>query len=177
MPKSCSLCDLADDLKLIIKGMHHDGIALSKIQEVLEQETEQQISESALYRHVYFCLKAQALVPLEIDKTEPPHRVEHAVFSFYDFFREAWPHMDSAPFMDNWHIHSLCEMVEAMMKGEIKNKKLVINMPPRMGKTNLISVAWVAWAWTFNPSLKFIYASYKGNVSGKVTPIVQTTFF
>ncbi|GAO99040.1 hypothetical protein Cva_01713 [Caedimonas varicaedens] len=167
MPQFCSLCDLTHDLKLIIKGMHEDGIALSKIQALLEQETGQQISESALYRHVYFCLKAQALVPLGIDTTEPPHRVEHAVFPFYDFFKEAWTEIDPAPFIDNWHIKDLCEIFEAMMKGEIKNRKLVINMPPRMGKTNLISVAFVAWAWTINPSLKFIYASYKGDVSGE----------
>ena len=87
--------------------------------------------------------------------------VSKAEYSLYDFFRQSWPIIEgSTPFMDSWHIQAIAEHLEAAYERKIK--KLLINIPPRTGKTNLISVAFPAWVWIQNPEEKFMYASYAG---------------
>lgn len=84
--------------------------------------------------------------------------------SLYTFLQQAWPQIEGAtPFIPGWHIQAVCEHLEAAMRGQIK--KLLINVPPRTSKTNIISIMLPAWAWTTNPSIKFLYASYKQSVS------------
>ncbi len=67
------------------------------------------------------------------------------------------------PFVDNWHLHVIAEHLEACYRREIKN--LILNVPPRSGKTSLISVAFPAWVWLQNPEEKFMYASYAHTLS------------
>ena len=76
------------------------------------------------------------------------------------FFLEcAWPTLQpGVPFQDNWHIACLCEHLEALSKREIR--RLIINLPPRMLKSSLISVAFPAWRWLKAPQEKFLVASY-----------------
>jgi|SRR5882724_3561667 len=84
--------------------------------------------------------------------------------SLYTFLKEAWPQIEGAtPFIPGWHIQAVCEHLEAAMRGEIK--KLLINVPPRTSKTNIISIMLPAWVWTADPGIKFLYASYKQSVS------------
>jgi len=89
--------------------------------------------------------------------------VSKAEYSLYDFFRQSWPIIEgSTPFMDSWHIQAIAEHLEAAYERKIK--KLLINIPPRTGKTSLISVAFPAWVWIQNPEEKFMYASYAGSL-------------
>ncbi|MFM8008319.1 MAG: hypothetical protein ACKO86_26060, partial [Dolichospermum sp.] len=53
-----------------------------------------------------------------------------------------------------------------LMKGKIKS--LLINLPPRKGKTNLISIAFPAWVWINYPEKKFICASYSNSLALKI---------
>lgn len=79
--------------------------------------------------------------------------------SFYEFFKQAWPTI--APgyqYVDGWHIGALAEHLEAVWKGQIRN--LLINAPPRTLKTLIVDVAFPAWTWLNEPTLKFIYGSY-----------------
>lgn len=61
-------------------------------------------------------------------------------------------------FIDNWHIHSICEHLEAVTKGQIKN--LIINQPPGTMKSVLTSVMWPAWEWASNQQHRYFGASY-----------------
>lgn len=79
--------------------------------------------------------------------------------SFKAFFRMAWRHIDSAKLVWNWHIDVLCEEMEAVARRQ--TRELVIAIPPRMGKSQILSVAFVAWVWTWFPAAKFITASYE----------------
>lgn len=79
--------------------------------------------------------------------------------SFKAFFRMAWPHIDSAKLIWNWHVDVLCEEMERVARREVR--ELVIAIPPRMGKSQLLSVAFPAWVWTWFPQAKFITASYE----------------
>jgi len=75
------------------------------------------------------------------------------------FVREAWPSMEpAATFVPGWHIDAICEHLEAVTRGEIR--LLLINVPPRHGKSLTVSVAWPAWAWIARPELRWLFASY-----------------
>ena len=89
---------------------------------------------------------------------------QSAELSLYEFIKQAWPHMEGqTPFIDGWHIRAISEHLEACYYRDIKN--LLINIPPRSSKTNLVSVAFPAWVWLHNPEEKFMYASYTNTVA------------
>jgi predicted phage terminase large subunit-like protein len=84
--------------------------------------------------------------------------------SLHEFVLQAWPQIEgNKPFIDGWAIQIICEHLEAAFYGNIK--KLLLNIPPRMGKTNLISVMLPAWGFIHIPSIKFLYASYAMKIS------------
>jgi len=86
------------------------------------------------------------------------------------FIEHAWPYMDSSPFTMGWPIEAVAEHLEAVTKGHIK--RLIINIPPRMGKSSITSVAFPAWTWaqrhkspTSGPGVRFLFASYAHNLA------------
>lgn len=81
--------------------------------------------------------------------------------SFYEFVKQAWHVVEgpTVPFIDNWHIKALCEHLEAVFRGDIRN--LIINFPPRSCKSTVLSVLWPIWVWVHTPDEKFLYASYR----------------
>lgn len=81
-----------------------------------------------------------------------------------EFVRQAWPVMEPAtPFVDGWHIGAICEHLQAVSAGEIR--KLVINIPPRHGKSLIVSVMWPAWTWITRPHTRWLFSSYAANLS------------
>ena len=68
--------------------------------------------------------------------------------SLFEFFKRAWREIDPAPFEENWHHHAICEQLEDLSRG--KTRDIVTNIPPRAGKTNLITVCFPAWIWIHN---------------------------
>lgn len=86
--------------------------------------------------------------------------------SLYEFFKQAWPHVEGkVAFIDGWHLEAVCEHLEAVANRQIKN--LLINLPPRCSKSNLVSVVFPAWVWLHNPNERFMYASYARSLSLK----------
>lgn len=85
--------------------------------------------------------------------------------SLWRFLRDyAWPVLQpGTPFVDNWHVHAICEHLEALSRGEIK--RLVINLPFRMLKSTIISQAFPAWEWLEKPHLQYLTASYAKDVA------------
>lgn len=85
--------------------------------------------------------------------------------SMHDYIKHVvWPIVEPAtPFIDNWHIHAICEHLEAVLNGEITD--LLINMPPRFMKSLLIAVSLPTFSWIDRPETKFIFASYSGQLS------------
>jgi phage terminase large subunit-like protein len=83
----------------------------------------------------------------------------------YAFTKAAWSHIDPAPFRAGWPIEAVCDHLEAVADGQIT--RLIINIPPRSGKSTLCSVCFPAWVWTqtndtatSGPGVQFVYASY-----------------
>ena len=78
--------------------------------------------------------------------------------SLYSFLQHAWPYMETGTFTPNWHLKMLSEILEEVFRGNIR--RLVINIPPRYGKTSLVSVAFPAWCWIQNPQTRLYFCSY-----------------
>lgn len=75
-----------------------------------------------------------------------------------------WPVVEpKTRYVDNWHIHAICEHLQAVINGDIQN--LLINMPPRFMKSLIIAVSLPTFAWVKRPDMRFIYASYSGQLS------------
>lgn len=83
------------------------------------------------------------------------------------FTTRAWKQIDPAPFRPGWPIEAICEHLEAVVDGEIQ--RLIINIPPRSGKSTLCSVCFPAWVWcqpdaraspTSGPGTQFVFGSY-----------------
>ena len=90
--------------------------------------------------------------------------------SLYDFLVGAWPFLDASPWKDGWPIEAVAEHLQAVVDGDIK--RLVINIPPRMGKSSITSVAFPAWTWaqsqrsaTSGPGVQFLCASYGSSLA------------
>lgn len=116
---------------------------------------------------------SKPLNPQDSDKTTP-------ALSLHDFTREAWHVLEPGrTFLDNWHIGVIAEHLEACSRGEIT--RLVINMPPRHMKSILVSVMWFAWTWTFQPSSRWLYASYAQTLatrdSRKCRQLIQSPWY
>ena len=82
----------------------------------------------------------------------------------HDFVRAAWPVVEPAtPFCDNWHIGAICEHLEAVTTGAIRN--LLVNVPPRHMKSLITCVFWPTWDWTEHPERRWLFASYAQSLS------------
>ncbi|QXO10330.1 putative terminase large subunit [Proteus phage vB_PmiM_ZX7] len=59
---------------------------------------------------------------------------------------------------ENWHQRAICDALEKVVLG--KTKRLIINIPPRSGKTEIAVVNFIAWATGIYPDSEWIHASY-----------------
>ena len=82
-------------------------------------------------------------------------------------------------FCDNWHLHVIAEHLMAVTSGEVRN--LVINIPPGCMKSILTSVAWPAWEWANDPTLRIMGASYGADLAirdaSKTRDIITSEWF
>ena len=85
--------------------------------------------------------------------------------SLYEFVQRAWKYVDPSPFTHGWPLEAMCEHLEAVVDGDIR--KLLINIPPRCGKSSIVSVCFPAWVWTqrsisatSGPQVPLLHASY-----------------
>lgn len=100
--------------------------------------------------------------------------------SLWSFTRWAWPMLEPGrEFIDNWHLHVICEHLEAVTRGEIS--RLLINVPFRTSKSTYTSVAWPAWSWLQRPSMQWLCGSYAEKLairdSLKMRRLVQSPWY
>lgn len=102
--------------------------------------------------------------------------LEHSLLRFTEhFFKE----LRAETFIENEHHRQIAETLQKVERGEILN--LVINMPPRYGKTELAVINWVAHSIARNPKAKFIHLSYSDDLaldnSAKIREIIKSDKF
>ena len=95
-------------------------------------------------------------------------------FSRY-FFKEVY----KKKFVVNSHHELISETLEKVIKGDIK--RLIINMPPRYGKTQLAVKYFIAHCLGLNPSAKFIHLSAADDLaldnSEEIRDLVSTEYY
>ena len=79
----------------------------------------------------------------------------------------------SQPYLHNWHIDVIADYLVKAFRRDVK--RLVITLPPRSLKSISASVAFPAWALGQDPTLRFICASYSGDLAGKHGRDCRTT--
>jgi hypothetical protein len=100
--------------------------------------------------------------------------------SLLDFSRECWSVIEPEPFSMNLCWEVMCDYLEAITLG-ITNR-LLINVPPRHGKSTLVSVIWPCWEWSRdNGKTKWIFCSSSESLSirdsVKRRNLLQSGFF
>lgn len=108
--------------------------------------------------------------------------------SLFEFVKEFWSEIIPEDPVWNWHIEYLCNEIQAdvlrvcklpkrweFFEGERyeappKNREpklhdVLINVPPGSSKSTICTVMMPAWAWTVDPSLRILTASYAGDLS------------
>ncbi len=87
-----------------------------------------------------------------------------ARFNFRLFVPLAWPIIEPGrSFVPGWHLDAIADHLTAVSNGQIK--RLLVNMPPRHGKSSLISALWSAWLLLNNPAIRLLCASYAMNLA------------
>lgn len=89
--------------------------------------------------------------------------------SFFDYFLRFWHVISPEKLVPNWHIKILADELQAIGERVIRREKkeydLVINVPPGTTKSSLCSIAFPAWLWTKDPTLKIMCGSHSYKLS------------
>lgn len=103
----------------------------------------------------------------ELSKRREKKNLEN---NFKAFVKAAWPYIDATEYQESWAIDALCIHLEAVADGRIK--RLLINFPPRCGKTKVASVCFPAWVWARSQrsfvsgaNVRFMCGSYSHKLS------------
>ena len=84
--------------------------------------------------------------------------------SFYEFCKQAWPLVEGDnPFVESWASGAICEHLQAVIERQIRF--LIVNAPPRIGKSTILSVFLCPWAWIKHGDERLLYSSYSHNLS------------
>ena len=88
-----------------------------------------------------------------------------------DFERKAWNVLEPDTVLSwNWSQDYLCEWLTMISSGEFKQRYpdkdgLLINLPPRSGKSIFANVNWPTWTWLKYPSRRFLCGSHSATLA------------
>lgn len=99
---------------------------------------------------------------------------------FKSFVTSAWHIIEPGrPFVPGRHLDAISEHLQAVSAGQIK--RLLVNMPPRHGKSSLISVLWSTWLLLNTPAIRLLCGSYALNLATrdnlKARRIIKSPWF
>ncbi len=96
---------------------------------------------------------------------------------FYQFVRLKWERYENKPFLDNWHIKYLCKVLECTQPNTCQSdeliRRLILNMPPSYGKTEIIARCFIAWSLGKDRTKKIFYISYSDELCRKIANQVR----
>ena len=85
---------------------------------------------------------------------------------FQAFFHKVFGTLEpGTPLSDGWAYMHLCWQLDRVRRGELK--RLIINVPPRSGKSILASVAWPMFVMGHNPTKRLICISHTEELARK----------
>lgn len=84
--------------------------------------------------------------------------------NFVYFLKMVFSHLHGGQLLkENWHHEAITFELELVRRR--LNRRLIVNLPPRSLKSEMVSVAWVAWMLGRNPKLKFTCVSYSDDLA------------
>lgn len=99
------------------------------------------------------------------DENETALAREFARQDFYFFVRWMFYHKKGVEWCKNWHHEVIADAMKRVFKKTCT--RLIINLPPRYGKTEEVIVLFSAWAMGNYPDSEFIHASYSAPLAGE----------
>lgn len=113
-----------------------------------------------LYHYYSSMTKQEAMQELAKRKLEEMHEFQSwSLLEFVKYYREKEKKVN----LDmNWHIELICNKLEDVFYGRCK--RLMINIPPRSLKTEIVSIAFPAWCMGKKPT-KFMGISYSSGLA------------
>ena len=97
-------------------------------------------------------------------------RAESYKRSFYKFSLDAFKVLHNGQeLIPNWHIEYICNLLQEEAKRitskEPRTKHLLINVPPRTLKSELVNVFFSVYLWILDDNIQFISSSYSASLS------------
>lgn len=117
---------------------------------------------------------------MSISNEEFINRIRERCESDFEFFvRYFFRLQKGSKFVFSWHHHEICRYLMRVFNGEITH--LIINIPPRYSKTELVVKMFTAWCYMKNPSCEFIHLSYSEELaldnSAAIKGLIQSSEF
>ncbi len=82
--------------------------------------------------------------------------------SLWRFTSEMFMHVYKRPYIFADHHRRICDALDSVVRGD--SRRLMINIPPRYGKTELVSRMFTAYGLALNPAARFISLSYSADL-------------
>lgn len=102
-------------------------------------------------------------------------RVLHAILrtDLLAFAQHAFRTLEpGTAFQPNWHLEHLAHLLQSVAEGRIR--RLIVNVPPRSGKSLMTSVAFPAWLLGHDPRRRVICVSYAEDLARKLSLDTRT---
>lgn len=96
-----------------------------------------------------------------------PEEKAECMSDFYTFTQKMFLARKGVEMRLNFHQRLICEALEKVVLG--KTKRLIINIPPRSGKTEISVLNFVAWATGLFPDSEWIHVSYSKRLASNNT--------
>lgn len=87
------------------------------------------------------------------------------------FIAESWHVVEpKTKFTPSWHYEYMCEWLMDVADGTFKQKYpdkegIIFNVPPRTGKSTMVTVDFPVWTWLRFPERRFLCGSYSGKLA------------
>ena len=95
----------------------------------------------------------RAAISTALSRWQTSKNIDSAKTDFLSFVKQVWP-----PFIEGPHHRIMAEKFQAVAEGKLK--RIIINIAPRHGKSELTSWLLPAWLLGQNPSRKVIAATH-----------------
>lgn len=94
--------------------------------------------------------------------------------SLHAYMVHFWDKVEPAhPFVDNWHLHEMCDVLERCERGEPGYEQVIFNIPPGTTKSLTVSVFFSAWCWARDKKKRFLTASYGQHLTTRDNLLVR----
>lgn len=103
------------------------------------------------------------LAKRELATRELERRTSKYRESFYNFLLYYWEKEKKVKLDENRHIKLICDRLEDVFYG--RTKRLIINLPPRSLKTEIVSIAFIARCLWNRNNMKFMNISYSSGLA------------